>query len=373
MIERGEGAYLVTTEGERYLDCFTGLGVNALGYGNPAVLDAIAKQSRKYIHLSNLFLQEPQVELAGKLIDATGYSRVFLSSSGTEAVEGALKLVRKWSKRFGKRMIFGMTNGFSGRTMGALALTERQKYREGYEPLVPDISHVQYNDVADLRRKVNQQTAAVFLEFIQGEGGIHVASDSFVDEIFRLSEECGFLVVADEIQSGLGRTGKFFAFDFNGVRPDIVTVAKPIGGGLPLGAILGGPRVEDVFTTGAHGTTFGGNPVACAAGKAVLDQLLDGGVMENVRSVGTFLRSEFNGLARRYPAVVREVRGRGLMLGIDLLMNGNGVVEEMMKRRILVNCTSETVLRFLPPFILTKEEAASVAAALDEVFASIHT
>jgi len=371
-VDHGEGAYLVTPEGDRYLDCFTGLGVNILGYGNQRILQAIAQQSRRYLHLSNLFLQETQIALAEKLLQVTGYAKIFLTNSGTEAIEGALKLVRKWSKNNGKTMIFGMTNGFSGRTMGALSLTERQKYREGFEPFIPNIDHIQFNDVADLREKIGESTAAVFLEFIQGEGGIHVVSEEFVHELFKLREQFGFLVVADEIQSGIGRTGKFFAFEHYGVHPDVVTIAKPIGGGLPLGAFLGADRVADVFSTGVHGTTFGGNPVACAAGIAVLEELFENGLLQHVQTVGNVLRTGFQRLAEKYPQIIREVRGRGLMLGIDCCMNCSPLVEEMLKRRILINCTSETVLRFLPPFILTKDQAIEIIEALDEVFSSIH-
>ncbi|MGB9772635.1 MAG: aspartate aminotransferase family protein [Bacteroidota bacterium] len=371
-VDHGEGAYLVTPQGDRYLDCFTGLGVNILGYGNQRVLQAIAQQSRRYLHLSNLFLQETQIALAEKLLQVTGYAKIFLTNSGTEAVEGALKLVRKWSKKNGKTMIFGMTNGFSGRTMGALSLTERQKYREGFEPFIPNIDHIQFNDVADLRKKIGENTAAVFLEFIQGEGGIHVASGEFVHELFKLREKFGFLVVADEIQSGIGRTGKFFAFEHYDVRPDVVTIAKPIGGGLPLGAFLGADRVADVFSTGVHGTTFGGNPVACAAGIAVLEELFENGLLQHVQTVGDLLRTGFQRLAEKYPQIIKEVRGRGLMLGIDCCMNCSSLVEEMLKRHILINCTSDTVLRFLPPFILTNEQAMEIIEALDDVFSSIH-
>jgi acetylornithine aminotransferase len=273
-IERGEGCYLYAKDGKRYLDFFGGLAVNALGYNHPRINKAIQDQIQRYIHLSNFYVQEPQVRLAEQLISITGFKRIFFSNSGTEAIEGAMKLARKWGKKNGKTHLLGLSNSFHGRTMGALSLTERQKYREGYEPFLPDISHVKYNDVQELKSAVNDQTLGVVLEFIQGEGGIFVVSQEFAAALNELREKFGFLIIADEIQSGMGRTGKFMAFEHFGVRPDIVVIAKAIGGGLPLGAFLGNERVADVLTYGAHGTTFGGNPVACAAWLAVLEEVI---------------------------------------------------------------------------------------------------
>jgi len=227
-IERGEGAYLYGRDGKRYLDFFGGLAVNALGYNHPRINNAIVEQVRKYIHLSNYYVQEPQVKLAEKLLAATGFERLFFSNSGTEAIEGAIKLARKWGTKNGKTQLLGLSNAFHGRTMGALSLTEREKYREGYEPFLPNVSHVGYNDVDQLRASVNERTLAVVLEFIQGEGGIFVVSPAFVSALKELREKHGFLIIADEIQSGIGRTGKFFAFEHFDIRPDIVVLAKAI-------------------------------------------------------------------------------------------------------------------------------------------------
>jgi len=265
-IVRGEGCYLYDRKGNRYVDFFGGLAVNALGYRHEGVNEAIRRQIDRYTHLSNFYVQETQVALAERLLGATGFNKVFFTNSGTEAIEGALKLGRKWGKKNGKTELFGLSNSFHGRTMGALSLTERAKYREGYEPFLADVRHIRFNNVGDLRANVGPATIGVFLEFVQGEGGVNVVSPDFVRELEDLRTKHSFLILADEIQSGIGRTGKFFGFEHFAVRPDVVVVAKALGGGLPLGAFLGNEKVSDVLTYGAHGSTFGGNPVACAAG-----------------------------------------------------------------------------------------------------------
>jgi acetylornithine/N-succinyldiaminopimelate aminotransferase len=370
-IERGEGAYLYARDGKRYLDFFGGLAVNALGYNHPRVNKAILDQVQRYIHLSNYYVQEPQVKLAEKLIASSGFQRLFFSNSGTEAIEGAIKLARKWGTKNGKTHLLGLSNSFHGRTMGALSLTERQKYREGYEPLLPNVSHVGYNDVDQLKAAVNEKTLGVALEFIQGEGGIFVASPAFVGALKELREKFGLLIIADEIQSGIGRTGKFFAFEHFGLRPDIVVLAKAVGGGLPLGAFLGNERVADVFTYGVHGTTFGGNPVACAAGVAVLEEVLQNGLMKKAGEIGKYLKAEFLKLQSSFPKLIREVRGIGCMLGIDLTRDGQPVVDELQNRGYLVNCTHNTVLRFLPPYIVTIEQCDEIVGSLRDVLGGL--
>ncbi len=370
-IERGEGCYLFARDGKRYLDFFGGLAVNALGYNHPRINKAIQDQLQKYIHLSNFYVQEPQVRVAEQLIAITGFNRIFFSNSGTEAIEGALKLARKWGKKNGKTHLIGLSNSFHGRTMGALSLTERQKYREGYEPFLPDISHVKYNDVQELRSAVNEQTLGVVLEFIQGEGGIYVVSPAFAAALMELRDRFGFLIVADEIQSGIGRTGKFFGFEHFGMKPDIVVIAKAIGGGLPLGAFMGNDRVADVFTYGTHGTTFGGNPVACAAALAVLEEIVEKNFMKKAEEIGEYLKGQFGSLQRAFPALVKEVRGFGCMLGIELTREGQPIVDELQNRGFLVNCTNTNVLRFLPPYIVTREHCDSLVQELREIFGGL--
>ena len=366
---RGEGMELLTGDGERYLDMFSGVAVNALGYAHPGVLQAIREQSERYIHLSNYYLQEPQIVLAERLRKATGCRRVFFANTGAETVEGALKIARRWGASRGKNQVLTLSNAFHGRTMGALSMMDRPGYREGFGPFLPHCHTVMHNDTADLRRMVSDQTAAIILEFVQGEGGIRPVSAEFVAALEELRKKYGFLLVADEIQSGIGRTGLFSAYEHYGVEPDLILVAKPIGGGLPLGAILAGERTADVLQPGMHGTTFGGNPVACAAGAVVLREVLDGGLMENAETTGAYMKQKLDGLKALFPESVREVRGLGLMLGMELTMECAGIVAAMRERRILINCTEQTVLRFLPPLIVERHHVDRTIETLREVLA----
>lgn len=366
-IDRGEGMYLFTRDGRKYLDMFSGLAVNALGYGHPAVLAAIREQSERFIHLSNYYLQEPQLRLAEMLIRISGYSKLFLSNSGTESIEGALKIARKWGSGRGKTNIISFSNAFHGRTMGALSMMDRQKYREGYGPFLDNFCILPFNDAKALSNGVDSTTAAIVLEFIQGEGGICPASSTFVQAIRELRNRHGFLLIADEIQSGLGRTGKFFGFEHFGIRPDIVVIAKPLGGGLPLGAILGNEIVSDVLTPGVHGTTFGGNPVACAAGIAVIKELMENGVLKNAESMGILMHRSLSELQREFPTLVRDVRGYGLMAGVELSIDGDAIVEQLRERGILLNCTNQTVLRILPPLIVQDQHIRETITALREI------
>jgi acetylornithine/N-succinyldiaminopimelate aminotransferase len=370
-IDRGEGVYLYAKDGKRYLDFFGGLAVNALGYHHPRVTAAIEKQIHRYIHISNYYAQDTVVELAERIIAASGYQRIFFANSGTESVEGAIKIARKWGKGQGKTRLLNLSNSFHGRTMGALSLTERPAYREGYEPFLPNTDYVEFNDVQDLQQKVDGQTLGIILEFIQGEGGIHVLDNEFVREVKTLQQKYGFLVIADEIQAGVGRTGKYFSFTQHDIQPDIVVIAKAIGGGLPLGAILGNEKVADVLTYGTHGSTFGGNPVACAAGCAVMEEIIENGLMQQAGIIGAYLKTKAIELQDQFPGIVKEVRGRGCMLGIDLHRNGQTIVDELRTRGILINCTSTTVLRLLPPFIITTEQCDQLMFELHSIFKSL--
>jgi len=364
-VDHGEGCYLFTKDGTRYLDMFSGLAVNALGYAHPAVTAAVEKQIRKYTHLSNLFLQEPQMTLAEKLLRHSGYDKVFLCNSGTEANEGAIKLVRKWAKGQNRHGIYGMTNGFSGRTMGALSLMDKEKYRDGYGPFLDEFGVIEFNDPADLERKVTPDTAAVFFEAIQGEGGIVPVSPEFAAMLAALQKKFGFLLVADEIQSGIGRTGTMFGFEHFGLEPDLVTFAKPVGGGLPLGGILGTSALAEVWEPGMHGTTFGGNPVACAAGTAVLDIVLEPSFLESVRKNSAYLFERLDALKHKYP-VIREVRGYGYMIGIDMTTDSAPIVEKILLKGVLVNATAHTVVRVLPPLVAGREEIDTFLSVFEE-------
>ena len=363
----GEGVELITKEGTRYLDMFSGIAVNALGYAHPGLIRAIKDQAAKYIHISNYYLQEPQVRLAELLVQYSGFPRVFFANSGTEAIEGAIKIARKWGSSRSKRMILSLSNAFHGRTLGALSLMDRPKYREGFEPLLSQCGTVELNNDIELRSNVDQQTAAVFVECVQGEGGIRPLTQEFAGVLAELHEQFGFLLVADEIQSGLGRTGKLFGFEHFGLRPDIVVLAKPLGGGLPLAAILGGPRVEKVLQPGMHGTTFGGNPVACAAGIVVIQEIMENGLMQRAEQMGKILISALLNLAQEFPIIIREVRGIGLMVGLELTVECEPVVSAMREHHILLNCTDGKVLRFLPPLIIEEEHITRTVNALREV------
>ncbi len=370
-IERGEGVYLFAKDGTRYLDMFGGLAVNSLGYGNQKVLQAINEQAAKYIHLSNYFLQEPQVHLAELLLKYSGFSKVFFGNSGTEVTEGAIKLVRKWGSTRNKKQIISFTRAFHGRTYGALSLMDNQKYKHGFEPFLENCTIVEFNNPERLREQVNEQTTAIIFEFIQGEGGVRPVSNEFVAEIKSLKEKYGFLLVADEIQAGLGRTGKLFAFQHYNIQPDVIIVAKPLGGGLPLGAIIGNETVADVLAPGLHGTTFGGNPAACAAGVVTIQEIMEHGLMTNAENMGKLLKAGLKSLQKEFPSIINEVRGIGLMVGMELGREGEHIVTSMRERGILINCTDTTVLRFLPPLIIQEEHINETISHLREVISGL--
>ena len=353
-VSHGEGVHLITKNGTRYLDFFCGIGVNSLGHANENIIAAIKNQLEKYSHLSNYFITDVQVEFAEKLLKHSKMAKLFLTNSGTETVEAALKAIRK--KEGGDGVIFSMTNSFHGRTYGALSLTEQIQYKKDFEPLLPNIHSIKFNDVSDLRKKVNEKTSAVFLEFIQGEGGINIVSEKFVLTLLELHSKYKFALIADCIQAGLGRTGKPFAFNFYNVDPDIVLVAKSIGGGLPLGAMLVNDEFENVFTYGSHGTTFGGNPVSCAAGKVVIEEIFENGLLESVKTLGDYFLSELKNLASLFPSHIKEVRGKGFMIGIEMFTECYKFVEQIMERKVLVNCTNKNVIRVLPPLIASKND-----------------
>jgi predicted acetylornithine/succinylornithine family transaminase len=365
IVEKGEGVFLHTDKGI-FLDMFGGLAVNVLGYNNPKVNEAIVSQIYNYNHLSNNFYQETQINFAEKLLTLSGFERIFLASTGTEAMEGAIKLVRKYFHSDKKTELISFKGGFHGRTYGSLSLTTKEKYRKGFEPLLPNIHHLLYNSVDDLKQTVNENTAAVFLEFIQGEGGIYVADCVFIDTLNELKKKYGFLIIADCIQCGAGRTGKFLSIQHYKADVDICVTAKGIGGGLPVAALMAKEYLNDCFKMGEHGTTFGGNPVACAAGIATLEEI-ESYAMRNAEVVGAYLKNEIINLQKKYPDEIKEVRGMGLMLGIELgdIVSAK-VVENLFERKVLVNLTNDNCIRLLPPLILSQEEADIFLKAFEE-------
>jgi acetylornithine/N-succinyldiaminopimelate aminotransferase len=370
----GAGMHLIDDSGARYLDLLSGIGVNALGYGHPAVVETINRQSRRLVHISNLYFHEGQAELALRLTERAGMDRAFFCNSGTEAWEAAMKLARAYSamKRseghtLGTKFL-ALENSFHGRTMGAVSTTHKDKYREPFQPLVPGVEFVRFNDVEHLRANFSNEVCAILIEPVQGEGGIRPVSQEFFAAARELTQSTGALLIADEIQSGLGRTGKWFAYQQFGIRPDITTLAKPLAGGLPLGAMLCTEEASRAIHPGLHGTTFGGGPLACAVAIAVIDAIEQEGLLANIRETGAYFKSQLHDLAAKHESVV-DVRGMGLMLAMD--MNSadlaKKIVAKMLERRILINRTSETVLRFLPPFIMGKEHVDLAISALNEI------
>lgn len=371
VISHGEGNYLFTKDGRKFLDMIAGIGVNALGYGNARVIEAIVEQSKKVIHTSNLFILEPQFKLAEKLLALTGFSKVFFANSGAEANEGAMKLARKWASAISpeKKQLLSLTNGFHGRTYGAVTLTAKAKYHDGFEPLLPETGYIIFNDVNDLEKKISDKTAAVFVEYVQGEGGICGLSEPFLNKLDELRTKHNFLIIADEVQAGVGRTGKFFSYQNFNVLPDVICAAKPIGGGLPLGAILGNARVAEAFTKGIHGTTFGGNPVSCAAGYALIEEIEEKNLMQNAVQLGEVFKAELLKLMKKH-LQIRAVRQFGLMIGISMSRDTSYYVPKMLEKGVIINSTNANVIRLLPPLTLTESEMRHCIESLDEVFSA---
>lgn len=377
---RGEGVHLFDQDGTAYLDMLSGIGVSALGYGHPAIQAAIDEQSRKLLHISNLFFHDGQAELAMRLTQITGLDRAFFCNTGTEAWEAALKLARAYSalarsegRRIGTK-ILALEHSFHGRTMGALSTTQKPKYREAFQPLVPGVEFVRFDDVADLESKFSSEVCAVCLEPVQGEGGIRPVSREFFAAARRLTSQTGALLIADEIQSGMGRTGKWCAYQHYDILPDITTLAKPLGGGLPIGAMLCTDDAARAFAPGSHGTTFGGGPLACAVAIAVIDTILNEDLLTHVQKEGSYFKDQLLSLQDRHAFVI-EVRGMGLMLGVELADAGiaKRIAAQMLERHILIHRTSETVLRFLPPYIIERTHIDQTVQALDEILSEFTT
>jgi acetylornithine aminotransferase/acetylornithine/N-succinyldiaminopimelate aminotransferase len=367
---RGRGVYLWDSRGQRYLDFLSGIGVNALGHNHPVIQSAIKRQASRMIHVSNLFFHEYQAELARLLAEISGLDRAFFCNSGTEAWEGALKLARAFAQTNNKNgskpkwRILAMDNSFHGRTFGALATTGQPKYRAPFVPLLPGVSFVKFNDLGDLRRKFDSSICAVCIETIQGEGGICPVNKEFLELAARLTKKSGALLVLDEIQCGLGRTGRHFAYQHYGVTPDVVTVAKPLACGLPLGAILTTERVASCIHPGMHGTTFGGGPLACAVAIEFLRE--EKKLLKHVRTLGQYFHAALLGLDKKHKSI-QDVRGAGLMqaVEVDSPELAKAVAKQLLQEGIIINRTHETVLRFLPPYVIRKEHVDQVVKALD--------
>jgi acetylornithine/N-succinyldiaminopimelate aminotransferase len=362
---RGSGVYLYDAEGNRYLDFFCGLAVTSLGHGNPRVVNAIKDQADKLTHACNVFHTEPMAKLAARIGKAFGDGRVFFANSGAEANEAALKLARRWGHGNGGRFEFIATQGsFHGRTFATLSATGQEKYHLGFLPLVPGFRLVPYDNIAAVERSITDQTVAVMVEPIQGEGGVVVPQPDYLARLRDLCDRAKLLLIVDEVQTGMGRTGKLFGYQHTGIKPDIITLAKALGGGVPIGAMVAKAEIAAALTPGTHGSTFGGNPIACAAALGVFDALEQDGAIANAAEVGGYLIKRLREIAKECPNV-REVRGAGMIIGVVLNHPAKPVVDACFAERLVVNGTADNVLRLLPPLILTRAEADAGLAIIE--------
>jgi len=373
---RGEGCYLYDDRGKKYLDFLGGLAVNALGYAHPEILAVLRDESESLLHVSNLLYHPYQAPLAEKLARLAGLDRVFFANTGTEAIEGAIKLARAYARQrhpaepCAQVEILAVENSFHGRTLGALAATWPEKYRKPFEPLLPGVKFVRLNDAAHLRQSFTPRVAAVLVEVIQGEGGVVELQENFLKLAEELCRAHDALLVCDEIQCGLGRTGRWFAFQKHGLKPDVVVVAKPLAAGLPLAALIAREEASEAFSPGMHGSTFGGGPLQCRLALKVLEILARPGFLEHVCEVGAYFRAQLEKLRDDLP-LIREVRGEGLMVAAELAVPGKSVVRQALEAGFLMNCTQETVLRFLPPLIIERRHVDDLIAALRPILAGL--
>ncbi|WP_054032378.1 acetylornithine transaminase [Desulfatitalea tepidiphila] len=370
---RGEGCRVWDDEGRSYVDFIAGIAVCNLGHAHPALVETLTAQARKLWHVSNLFYTQPQAELAAWLTEHSFADRVFFANSGAEANEAAIKLARRYFKENGAaeryRMV-SMKQSFHGRTMATLSATGQEKVRKGYDPILEGFDFVAFNDIEELACAIGPATCAVMLEPIQGEGGVVVPHRDYLAQVRKLCDESGCLLIYDEVQTGMGRTGKLFAYEHSGIAPDILTLAKALGNGLPIGAMLATERVASAFVPGAHATTFGGTPLVTSVALKVLKLIVEEGILDEVQPKGDYFRSGLEKLKSKYP-VIEEVRGKGLLVGARLNIPGAPIVNACMERGYLINCVQDNILRFAPPLIISREEIDGVLDCLDEVFTTI--
>lgn len=369
VLDHGDGPYVYDTKGKKYIDFLAGIAVNVVGHNYKPLVDAVSQQASKMIHCSNLYYTEVQVEAAEKLKKLSGIDKVFFGNSGAEANEGAIKLARKYATNIDpeKIQIISALHSFHGRTLATLTATGQDHYHHGFGPLPAGFDYVPYNDIQALEAKMSDKTCAVMLEAIQGEGGVHVPDPDYLPKVRALCDKYNAVLIFDEVQCGMGRTGTFFGCQQFGVKPDIVTLAKGLAGGVPIGAFMATDKVASAFHAGDHGSTFGGNPLACAAACVVLDALIDGNLMENAKEIGAYLQSKFEEYKAKYPNLIKEVRGRGLILGMELTRPGREIANECLDYGAIINCTAGNVLRFVPPLNITKAHVDELISVLDKV------
>lgn len=361
----GRGAIVKDSNGKKYIDCFSGLAVLNVGHSHPRVLKAINEQAKKLMHTSNLYYILPQIELAELLYKLSGGYKSFFCNSGAEANEAAIKLVRKYT---GRSEIIAAKNSFHGRTILTLSATGQEKYKKGFGPLCRGFLHVEFGNIEELRNAISEKTAAVLLEPIQGEGGIIVPRKDYLKEVRELCDENNILLVLDEVQTGFGRVGEIFAWKLFKAKPDIFTVAKALGGGFPIGAMLAKPGIMDAFQKGDHASTFGGNHLACTAAKAAVEAIQEEKLSQRAKKLGSYFKARLEKLKEKHE-VIKEVRGCGLMIGVELSIECADVVESARGKGVLLNCTHDKVVRFLPPLVIEREELDKVVAIFDSVLA----
>lgn len=372
VMELGQGCRVWDNEGNEYVDAFAGIAVNSLGYNHPVLVKAISEQASKLMHCSNLYYTEIQAKALRMVAEATGMDRIFFANCGAEGNEGAMKLARKYgvSKAPTKYKIISADESFHGRTFDTLAATGHDYYHVGYGPLSPGHVLVPYGDIKALEAQMDDDVCAVLLEPIQGEGGVHVPPDEYLQQVRALCDKHDALLIFDEVQTGVARTGKWFAYMHSGVKPDVLTFAKGIGGGFPVAGFAVPERLAHVFKPGDHGGTFGGNPLACAAVYATLTTIKSEGLVDKVAEKGEYFKNELRKLQEKYPDKVTDVRGCGLMLGMEVAGEGKPIVESCLANNVIVNCTADNVIRIVPPLIISKEEIDIVVAALDKALAA---
>ena len=369
VLDHGEGVYVYDNNGKKYIDYLGGIAVNVLGHAYPALVQAIAEQAGKMIHCSNLYYTQAQADAAAKLVKLSGLGKAFFGNSGAEANEGAIKIARKYAHQMDpeKSQIITAWDSFHGRTLATLTATGQPKYHEGFGPLPGEFAYVHYNDIDELEQMMSEKTCAVMLETIQGEGGVYTPNGDYLKKVRALCDRYHALLILDEIQCGIGRSGKFFAYEQFDIQPDIVTLAKGLAGGVPIGAFIVTDDVAAAFHAGDHGTTFGGNPLACAAANVVLDTVREKHLLDHVNEVGAYLKQKLEAFCLQYPTLIKEVRGMGLILGLQLTKPGREIVNECLEYGAIINCTAGDVLRFVPPLIITKANVDELCAILDKV------
>jgi acetylornithine/N-succinyldiaminopimelate aminotransferase len=372
VLRKGRGMKVWSTDGKEYLDFVGGVAVNILGHCHPRVVVALQKQAQRLLHVSNYYHIRPQIKLAKLLVQHTFADKVFFCNSGAEANEAAIKLARKYAKenvnpdRF---EIITAENSFHGRTLAALTATGQEKFKKGFEPLVPGFKHVPFNDISAIKKAITKITCAIMLEPIQGEGGVLVPAPDYLKKVRTLCDENNLLLILDEVQTGMGRTGKFFAYEHFGITPHIMTIAKGLGGGVPIGAMLATEKVASAFQPGTHASTFGGNPIVCAAAVATIETVLeDGFILDQCNRMSEYMKERLENLREKFPTLITDIRGLGLLIGMELTRDCDPIVKACLEMGVLINCTAEKVLRFIPPLIVQKKDIDQLINVLGKVF-----